>query len=768
MTYIRNNIIIIISIICIIAIALFLMSKDRLIKEHYIVSFFGSDFQEVSLWGGDPKQSSPKVENPSPTPPVAPAPSPDQQQSAPVPGPQGPAGLAGPPGKDGLSGSQGPPGKDGGEGPRGATGPLGPPGPTGPSGPPGLTGPSGPQGPPGKDGSNSVGQGILGPPGPPGKDGKDGIQGIPGRDGAQGPPGPPGSGGDGKGGGGGQPGPPGIQGIPGKDGIQGPPGTPGNPGKDGINGPPGMPGTPGNPGKDGAPGNPGSPGKNGVNGPPGTPGNPGKDGAPGNPGSPGPPGPAANLPNAHAFTNLDITNTNGSHTHFNYSNTNTNYIRGNTVVSGELNMESKGININFGDPGPMIERNYSPGSTHDRYGLGQFPGGTARVYAANNFGPATVNLSFAKENNQFDDVLVANRDKITMNKTTSVPHLKVNRGDGEKYVPGWGNGIHAWDVYANGTIGAGTDGNVAAFFNRNGDIQGNSVTVTNNGALQFGHGYDREGNAGQISYGRHDGGQDGSLNIVGAGKNGQSRTVRIWDKMHIGNPTWQDAHPAHDQGKRGILLHDGGEVRARTNNDGWAHILYNKGDQNVHMLHGGGYGMHINSKNKENGKYGLEVHNGDAATFHVRNDGEVIMQASRGAAWTHFNHVANGWNYLRGHTVHNGLAQESDARLKHDIDTVTNSDVEKLNQVKATTFRYKSDPNHQKYYGFIAQDVEKSFPDLVKTSAMDGMKSVDYNGFIPVITQNVQNINKQVRQDRICIDDVCLTKNDIMRLKGMR
>jgi len=51
--------------------------------------------------------------------------------------------------------------------------------------------------------------------------------------------------------------------------------------------------------------------------------------------------------------------------------------------------------------------------------------------------------------------------------------------------------------------------------------------------LQFGDGFDREGSAGQIAYGRHDGGQDGSLNIVGAGKNGQPRRVRIWDTLNV-------------------------------------------------------------------------------------------------------------------------------------------------------------------------------------------------------------------------------------------
>jgi hypothetical protein len=51
------------------------------------------------------------------------------------------------------------------------------------------------------------------------------------------------------------------------------------------------------------------------------------------------------------------------------------------------------------------------------------------------------------------------------------------------------------------------------------------------GPLQFGQGFNREGNAGQISYGMHDGGENGTLNIVGAGKNGQPRQVQVWESL---------------------------------------------------------------------------------------------------------------------------------------------------------------------------------------------------------------------------------------------
>jgi hypothetical protein len=64
-----------------------------------------------------------------------------------------------------------------------------------------------------------------------------------------------------------------------------------------------------------------------------------------------------------------------------------------------------------------------------------------------------------------------------------------------------------------------------------GMVKSNSLNVRGNGPLQFGDGFDREVNAGQISYGMHDGRQDGTLNIVGAGKNGQPRMVNVWESL---------------------------------------------------------------------------------------------------------------------------------------------------------------------------------------------------------------------------------------------
>jgi hypothetical protein len=67
---------------------------------------------------------------------------------------------------------------------------------------------------------------------------------------------------------------------------------------------------------------------------------------------------------------------------------------------------TNGILVNKGNPGPLIETQYGT-SKGDRYGVGQFVDGATRTYAATAHAPATVNMSFAKGDGSFNDVLTA-------------------------------------------------------------------------------------------------------------------------------------------------------------------------------------------------------------------------------------------------------------------------------------------------------------------------------------------------------------------------
>ena len=91
----------------------------------------------------------------------------------------------------------------------------------------------------------------------------------------------------------------------------------------------------------------------------------------------------------------------------------------NVTVNKALNVNegistSKGVQVTNDNPGPLIEKKYfnDPGN---RYGVAQDLNGTTRVYGATAWGPASVNLSMAKSDGSYTDVL-----KVDNSSTTTV------------------------------------------------------------------------------------------------------------------------------------------------------------------------------------------------------------------------------------------------------------------------------------------------------------------------------------------------------------
>jgi len=62
--------------------------------------------------------------------------------------------------------------------------------------------------------------------------------------------------------------------------------------------------------------------------------------------------------------------------------------------------------------------------------------------------------------------------------SANLSFMHVNRSDSDRY-PNGGSGIHTWDLYANGAIGAGSNGQVAAYLNRDGNIGSNGTATFN-------------------------------------------------------------------------------------------------------------------------------------------------------------------------------------------------------------------------------------------------------------------------------------------------
>lgn len=79
----------------------------------------------------------------------------------------------------------------------------------------------------------------------------------------------------------------------------------------------------------------------------------------------------------------------------------------------QLEVRNK-INMSTETDGPFIERTWDQKDKGNRYGVGQFPNGTMKVYGAGSYGPTTVSMSMAKADGTFNDILTVNNQNQTV------------------------------------------------------------------------------------------------------------------------------------------------------------------------------------------------------------------------------------------------------------------------------------------------------------------------------------------------------------------
>lgn len=97
-----------------------------------------------------------------------------------------------------------------------------------------------------------------------------------------------------------------------------------------------------------------------------------------------------------------------------------------------------------------------------------------------------------------------------------------------------------------------------------------------------------------------------------------------------------------------------------------------------------------------------------------------------------------------------GLYYGSDARYKKNIQDLENVQAN-LFQLKSHSYNYRADELKDKrfdrkhHFGFIAQEVEQVFPDLVRKNK-EGFYSVNYIEFIPIMLQALKEEDKKVTE----------------------
>lgn len=98
-----------------------------------------------------------------------------------------------------------------------------------------------------------------------------------------------------------------------------------------------------------------------------------------------------------------------------------------------------------------------------------------------------------------------------------------------------------------------------------------------------------------------------------------------------------------------------------------------------------------------------------------------------------------------------GTWTNSDMRLKTNISEITGS-LEKLNKINGVKYTYAKNELTLKYgldqeagevFGFIAQDLEKVFPEMVKKDE-NGVYAVNYSMMVPVLVEALKTQNTQI------------------------
>lgn len=104
--------------------------------------------------------------------------------------------------------------------------------------------------------------------------------------------------------------------------------------------------------------------------------------------------------------------------------------------------------------------------------------------------------------------------------------------------------------------------------------------------------------------------------------------------------------------------------------------------------------------------------------------------------------------YIQGDLFIDGsIVQPSDVYLKENICAIDKDSTDKIMNLKPLTFTFKADKTKSIHYGFIAQDFEKEYPELVEIKPdkhSSSIKAINYLEIIPLLVDKIQTMQKEI------------------------
>lgn len=90
------------------------------------------------------------------------------------------------------------------------------------------------------------------------------------------------------------------------------------------------------------------------------------------------------------------------------------------------------------------------------------------------------------------------------------------------------------------------------------------------------------------------------------------------------------------------------------------------------------------------------------------------------------------------------ITQSSDSTLKTNINKIEGDVLSKICKLDGYTYNWKDDKDGQLQVGFIAQEVEKVFPELIETIDSSNVKLMSYIGMIPYLLEAIKEQQTQI------------------------
>jgi hypothetical protein len=100
--------------------------------------------------------------------------------------------------------------------------------------------------------------------------------------------------------------------------------------------------------------------------------------------------------------------------------------------------------------------------------------------------------------------------------------------------------------------------------------------------------------------------------------------------------------------------------------------------------------------------------------------------------------------HVKGDIAGFSTSLSSDIRLKKNIVDIDETEIEDMDRLHPVAYSWNSDSENKKHYGFIAQDVEKIYPNLTDGRIMGEYLTIKYNELIPIMVKQIQNLKKEV------------------------